>query len=120
VSWTLQFDYPRPPLSLNYRLHRMEEARLTKQVRSATCLLARNARIPELGRCRVTLTWFVTTRGRRDDENPVSTLKAMCDGLVDAGLVADDTHEFMEKIMPIIRYEKGGQPHMELLVEVLE
>jgi hypothetical protein len=115
----LSFDFQKLPLSLNYRLHRMAEATLTKQIRVATALQAKQADIPPLGRCRVSLIWFVNSRGRRDDENPVATLKPMCDGLVDAGLVADDTHDFMEKLMPIIRYTKAEPAHIELLIETL-
>jgi crossover junction endodeoxyribonuclease RusA len=35
----------------------------------------------------VPLTWFANTRHRRDADNVVPTLKAACDGLVDAGVV---------------------------------
>ena len=41
----------------------------------------------------------------------------MCDGLVDAGIVPDDTPEFMDKRAPVIRYEPGGVARMELTVE---
>ena len=76
-------------------------------------------RIPPLGRCEVTLTWFVVTKARRDDENPVPSLKAWCDGLVDAGVVEDDTSEFMVKNMPIIQWidKKTDVAHMELRIE---
>jgi crossover junction endodeoxyribonuclease RusA len=119
VTWTLEFDYPKPPLSLNYRLHRMKEAALTKQVRAATSWKARSAKIPPMDRCEVSLVWFVRTHHRRDDENPVSTLKAMCDGLVDAGVVKDDTHAFMVKHMPEIVYLAAGDPYMALTVEAI-
>jgi hypothetical protein len=31
-------------------------------------------------------------------------LKALCDGLVDAEVVPDDVPEYMQKLMPAIRY----------------
>ena len=65
------------------------------------------------------MTWVVKDRRRRDDENPVSTLKALCDGLVDAGIVPDDTREFMVKNMPVIDYRKGAQPRIVLDVKEL-
>lgn len=76
-------------------------------------------RIPALGRCEVTLTWYVNTHARRDNENPVASLKAWCDGLVDAGIVADDTEEFMVKNMPRIVWvdKKVDVAHMELRIE---
>ena len=38
----------------------------------------------------------------RDAENPTPTLNACCDGLVDAGIVKDDSPQFMTKDMPVI------------------
>lgn len=114
-----EFPYPKPPLSLNYRMHRAEEWTLTKQIRSLTH--AKTRHLPEMARCRVELIWWVNTRTRRDDENPVPTLKAMCDGLVDAEIVPDDTAEWMEKLMPTIRYrpKKDGLACMVLRVTEL-
>lgn len=124
MTWALTFDYPKPPLSLNYRMHRMQEAALTRQVRAATRLKAQSAAIPALGRCEVSLIWFVATKHRRDDENPVLTMKAMCDGLVDAGIVRDDTREYMVKHMPEIVYMGPGikkdAQYMQLAIEALE
>ncbi|WP_244278017.1 hypothetical protein [Gordonia westfalica] len=57
---------------------------------------------------------------RRDADNLVPTLKAACDGLVDAGLVADDTPDLMTKQMPTIHpAEKGerGRLWLELHIE---
>ena len=109
------FEWTRPPLSMNQRLHRMQEAKLTAMVRRAAAEAF--AGFPPVGRVEVTMTWTVKDRRRRDDENPVSTLKALCDGLVDAGVVPDDTHEFMVKNMPVIRYEKGAEPDVRLEVK---
>jgi len=113
----IRFDYTSPPLTANQRMHWRKKAEITKTVRAVTALKA--ARIPALGKCRVTLTWVVTTKRRRDADNIVPTLKAMCDGLVDAGIVADDTPDLMEKVMPVIVYEKGGTARMELRVEMI-
>lgn len=99
---TWRFDWPKAPLSLNYRLHRMAEAKIVKELRSTMHALARN--VPEMERCEVRLVWFVNDKRRRDNENPVSTLKALCDGIVDAEIVQDDTASFMVKHMPEIRY----------------
>jgi len=101
-STTFTFDWTKAPLSLNYRLHRMAEAKITKEIRSTMHALAR--RIPDLGRCRVELIWWVNDRRKRDEENIVPVLKALCDGLVDAEVVADDTPQFMKKEMPAIRF----------------
>jgi crossover junction endodeoxyribonuclease RusA len=111
-QYAIRFDYDRPPLTANQRLHWRERATRTAAIRSTTRFMAH--RIPELGRCEVELTWIVTDRRRRDADNIVPTLKAMCDGLVDAGVVSDDTPNLMVKRMPEIRI--GASPHMVLLV----
>jgi len=116
---TLHFAYPSPPVTANQRLHWRAKAKLTAQIRADAARLA--AHIPELGKCRVTLTWIVTTSHRRDADNIVPTLKGICDGLVDAGIVRDDTPDLMDKLMPrIVQVPKTeGPPHMELRIEQL-
>lgn len=116
-SATLTFDWARPPLTANQRMHWRKKAAITKDVRTAARLAAH--RIPDLGRCEVTLTWFVKDRRRRDADNLISTLKPLCDGLVDAGVVQDDTPLLMVKHMPIIMWAPDQVPHFELRVETL-
>jgi Holliday junction resolvase RusA-like endonuclease len=98
--YDIDFPWTRPPLTANQRLHHLRRAEITRNTRRATSWLARH--IPNLGRCEVTLTWTVTDHRRRDSDNLVPTLKAICDGLVDAGITTDDTPDLMVKHMPII------------------
>lgn len=119
MQWTLDLPYERPPLNANQRLHWAKKAALTKQVRAASFWAAKNAGIPTCDRVRVTLTWFVRTTTRRDSDNVVPTLKALCDGLVDAGVVDDDTPTWMQKVMPVIEYRPGQPASMQLLIEVI-
>lgn len=111
----VSFGWPRPPLSMNQRLHRMQEAKLTAMVRREAA--ERFHDFPTVGRVEVLMTWVVKDRRRRDAENPVATLKALCDGLVDAGIVPDDTPEYMTKHMPVIRYQKDATPDIQLYVQ---
>jgi Holliday junction resolvase RusA-like endonuclease len=121
VTWALTFNYPSPPITANQRHHWRKKATLTKQVRVASSLLARSARIPAMAKCEVSLIWFVSTKHRRDVDNIVPTLKAMCDGLVDAGIVPDDTPNEMVKHMPEIVYMGAGKkPYMQLAVEMIQ
>lgn len=115
-----RFEWAKPPLSLNYRMHRMAEAKVVKDLRAQMRARARN--VPDMERCQVELIWYVTTRGRRDDENPVPTLKALCEGLVDAEVVPDDTHQYMVKLMPRIEWidKKKDAAHMVLVLTELE
>lgn len=103
TSYRLTLPYMQPPLTSNQRMHWRPKAELTRQVRAAARHLALHAQIPSLDECVVGLVWTVTTRHRRDADNLVPTLKACCDGLVDAGVVPDDTPQYMHKWMPEIQ-----------------
>lgn len=117
MQWTLDLPYDRPPLNANQRMHWAKKAALTKQVRAASFYAAKSAGVLRCDKVRVTLTWFVRTTTRRDADNVVPTLKALCDGLVDAEVVTDDTPDLMEKVMPVIVYRPGQQSGLQLHVE---
>ena len=107
TTWTLTLPWTKPPLNMNDRLHRMAEYAQQQAIRQTAKILARNARIPACEHVEVAMIWTVPDRGRRDAENPIATMKPFCDGLVDAGIVPDDTPEWMTKLMPRIEYRKG-------------
>ncbi|MEP6477820.1 MAG: hypothetical protein ABJB03_00385 [Rhodoglobus sp.] len=119
-EWTLTFEYSKNPLPLNgSRGGHQHHSRLVKAVRVVAKREARWAGIPALGRCQVHLTWYVLSAGRRDPVNLSATLKALQDGLVDAGVVVDDTPDLMNTIMPaIVRVDrmKHTTAWMELIV----
>ena len=110
MNWetaTLNLPYERPPLTANQRMHWAEKARITKRIRNDVAWLMKSAKLKrnplEPGqKLHVQLTYTPKTNRRRDTDNLWPTLKAICDGLVDAGLVPDDTPEFMDKPQPII------------------
>lgn len=97
-EWAFQMSGIRPPLSLNDRGNWRPKARKTAEIREEAAWRARSARIPRLAKCRVQIEWVVTDNRRRDEDNPAPSAKAVYDGLVDAGIVPDDTPEFMEKV----------------------
>lgn len=45
--------------------------------------------------------FFFTTNRRRDDDNLIASLKPMLDGLVDAGVVDDDSHGKLLLLLPV-------------------
>ena len=112
--WELDLPWKSPPLSLNQRMHWAVKARLTKDVRLVGMVKARL--VPDLEKCSVELVWFVNTKHRRDTDNPVLTLKALCDGLVDAEVVPDDTPEYMTKLPVRIVYRPKVEAGMVLVV----
>jgi len=113
---TIRIPLATNPLSLNGRDHWRTKAKHTKQWRAFAGLSA--ARFPALLSCDVTLTWFVTTAHRRDEDNLYPLLKSLCDGLVDAGVTTDDTPDLMGKRCRIERAPAGtAEAYMELRVE---
>ncbi|MGK9222045.1 MULTISPECIES: hypothetical protein [unclassified Microbacterium] len=114
IEATYVFEWAKAPLSMNYRMHHHVKAKITADLRAQAA--ARAASFPASRHVEVQLTWVVTDKRRRDEENIVATLKPLCDGLVDAGVVPDDVPAFMTKLMPSIRYEPGGTPHFRLRI----
>jgi crossover junction endodeoxyribonuclease RusA len=115
TEWTLVAPWPKPPLSMNQRRHWAPKARDVATCRSWAAWAARAARIPSLTHTTVELVWYVPDKRRRDEDNATETLKPLCDGLVDAGVVPDDTPQWMTKLMPRIEYRRGAGG-VELLV----
>lgn len=109
---------PGPPLNHNQRLHWRHKAELTKLVRVRSKIAATNSRI---GRCQfLTVTLHYQpgdNRRMRDPMNLTASSKPAIDGLVDAGLVPDDTDEFVHETTPVIHLGPG-QRRLWLEVEV--
>lgn len=100
-SWTLDLDLTKP-LSMNDRQHWRPKAKAVRAVREATYALARQARIPALGRVSIELHYAPRDNRRRDAINLAATVKPIEDGLVDAGVVPDDTAEYVEPTHAVI------------------
>lgn len=109
----------KPPLTANQRLHHMEKARRTKLVREHVAWRARQAGIGPQDYVIVQLHYQPGDHRRRDPSNLVPTQKPAVDGLVDAGVVPDDTPRYVGELMPVI-HEPGpwAARHMWLTVSV--
>lgn len=66
-------------------------------------------------KCEVSATLYYKTNRRRDQDNTVAALKSMYDGIVDAGLVTDDTKEHMIRTWPEFGQDKQN-PRMEVVI----
>lgn len=122
TPYELELPWTAPPLSLNHRRHWRANHRLVQEIRHAACILAKAAHIGPCARVEVTLHYRPRDRRTRDSENPTPTLKACCDGLVDAGIVTDDAPQFMVKNMPVIHEASttsGLNPRLWLTVQPL-
>lgn len=114
-AYELTFPWPSPPLSMNDRKHWADRAKITKRMRTEAAWRATAARLPHLPRIRVSLVWWVKDQRRRDGgENLAPTVKALIDGIVDAGVVDDDDHTRVLRGPSIIRYEKDCTPRIVL------
>lgn len=107
---TIPLTFTKPPLNMNQRMHWAQKAKITKAIRHEAFVRCRAARIRKANHITVQLHYQPKDNRRRDADNLVPTLKALCDGIVDAGIVLDDTPNYMTKIMPTIQPAIKGQP----------
>lgn len=114
MTHRINLPWTTPPLSANQRMHWARKASTTRGLRQAGALLARNA--PRTDRLIVTLHWRPKDRRRRDRHNLYPTVKALVDGLVDAGIVPDDDTEHVSTPEPVI-HQPDGEPGMWLELE---
>lgn len=116
-QWTVPLPYSVPPLQGNQRHHHHKRARLVRKLRAEAGWAVRGARVPRLTRCRVELHYAPRDARRRDADNLWPTHKSVCDGVVDAGVVPDDTPQWMDKPTPILHPpEPGGQGRLWLVI----
>ena len=66
-------------------------------------------------KCEVAVNLYHKNKRKRDQDNAVAMLKSMYDGIVDAGVVEDDTREYMTRKWPEHCHDKD-QPRMEVLI----
>lgn len=114
MIWTLETSWKRPPLSLNDRGRWQTFTARKKAIRDEIITLVRQANIPRQAHISARMIWTVPTRHDRDEDNTMATMKVVWDALIDprpkrpgAGIVPEDTPQYMTKPMTEIRYEKG-------------
>ncbi|AJE32550.1 hypothetical protein B842_03485 [Corynebacterium humireducens NBRC 106098 = DSM 45392] len=116
---TLHLPHTTPPLHANQRHHWAVRAKLTRQLRDDTHILARAAKLPQgCSFATVTLHYLPTTRRRRDRHNLYPTVKACIDGLVDYGLVPDDSAVFVSAPEPVIHPANRSPRRSRLWLEI--
>ena len=95
-TWRLEFPPRQKLLNMNDRLHFRAKAAITRQLRGDACWLARVWKVPALRRARVDFIYEPPRRGRRDSDNWAPTVKALVDGIVDAGVLPDDDTKHLD------------------------
>jgi hypothetical protein len=79
-----------PLLSLNDRLGWRERYERGQVIKTAACVVARQAKVPRLERARIAVVYQPPDRRHRDADNPSAAAKAAIDGIVLAGCLPDD------------------------------
>lgn len=118
----LELTIPAPCdwLNSNQRLHRMVHAKRTAAWRKAAneAVWEHGAWSPFVRPVHITVTIHKTRAGRWDAGNLYPTAKAIVDGLVDAGVIPDDSNEWVTG--PDMRAgEKRAEPCVVVRVEAI-
>jgi crossover junction endodeoxyribonuclease RusA len=101
IEWRIDLPLTRP-LSMNDREHHMVKARRVASLRRVVRTLVSTKQVPAYPKIEIELHYTPRDARRRDATNLVATLKAVEDGIVDAGVVPDDTPQYVKSVMPII------------------
>lgn len=107
-SWTIELPAGTMLLTANQRLHHHARAQLTAALRHQAGWLARAQKIPRIERAWIVCVYHAPDRRRRDPANWAPTAKALVDGLVDAGVLADDDAKHV--IGPDMRLQELPRP----------
>jgi crossover junction endodeoxyribonuclease RusA len=119
-TWTLDLPHGLPPLTLNgQRGQHFARARKVKVFRTAINAEARRQQVPPLARVAVELHYAPRDRRRRDPMNLVATLKPCEDGVVDAGVIPDDTPQYSEPTVPVIDPPTGEPGRLYVVLREL-
>lgn len=93
-TFTVQLPAGIELLNANRRIHWRRRAEITKAIREATHLLACGS-VPRLQRAQIVAEYRPPDRRRRDVHNLYPSAKAAVDGLVDAGVLPDDSDRYL-------------------------
>jgi hypothetical protein len=105
-TWTVTIPAPAEWLNANGRTDRRRQTPARRAWRDAGRLHSRSAKVPHLAKAHIVAELrFAGPNRRRDPHNYYPTIKATVDGLIDSGLLPDDSSEYL--IGPDVRM---GQP----------
>lgn len=122
-TWEIRLPWTKPPCSANDRDHWRVKAGKVADVRAAARYAVACGWSDTTGalpngadHIRVGLLYVPRDRRRRDPDNLVVPLfKALVDGIVDAGIVPDDTPRYVTRDFPVIA-EPDGDPRLILTI----
>lgn len=94
-------------ITSNMPLHWAQKARKTRVIREMAWVMCKHPKQPHIpaATCDVVVKW--SDKRRRDAESIVPTVKAAIDGCVDAGLLTDDSDQYLKKVS----YSNADETH---------
>ncbi|WP_440102435.1 hypothetical protein [Glutamicibacter mishrai] len=105
-------------LNLNQKEHWAPRNKRTQAWRHGAHIMARQAKLPKgLARVQVDAYVWKSSHRRYDPHNLMPTLKPVIDGLVDYGLLADDSSEYLAG--PFIHHGGYGVEKLVLVIRPL-
>lgn len=115
--WLLTLPFSTP-LSLNDRMHHMVRAKANATWKAATEAAVREAGVPAMDGCLVTMFYIPRYKRRHDEDNLVASMKPIADGIVAAGVVPDDTREYMARNWPVFCPADSRRTEGRILVQI--
>jgi len=116
-SITIVLPLPVGKLSPNARVHWAVKAKLTKASRKVAFYAALEAlnlrRPPGWLKARLEVKAFFAQERSRDADNFMASLKSVCDGIADSGIIANDKGLWPER--PLFAKDKEN-PRLELTI----
>jgi Holliday junction resolvase RusA-like endonuclease len=118
--WKVQLPF-QTPMSLNDRQGYWAKAKSTKAWREGTLAALLTHHIPHCDRVSAELVYTPRQNRRRDPDNLTLSFKPAVDALVDAGIIDDDTQDYVERHWPWISSPVKDMPdgRFVLIVERL-
>lgn len=101
-SWTLTIPAPAIWLNANQRTDLRRQTPDRRAWRDAGRVYAMQAKLPKLLRAHILAELRFADARHRDVHNLYPTIKALVDGLIDYGLLPDDSHQYL--VGPDLRY----------------
>lgn len=106
-------------INANDKRHWAPQAKLVKAWRHGAHIMARQAKLPKgLQRVRIDAYVWKSSKRAYDPHNLMPTLKPVVDGLVDYGLLADDSSEYLAG--PFIHHGGYGPEKLVLVVQPVD
>lgn len=117
-AWSIVVPLPVWTVNAQRQMHHHALAKLVREYRGTTCMLARSCKIPHLDRIALEFTPS-GPQIRQDTAAAAPAAKALLDGLVDAGVVDDDGPRFVPRIT-FLAPMKGAHGLHALILDIAD